>query len=85
MKDWKGNKGWGVCVGGGDMENKQTRQQTARKGGGEVTKLALFRFWLLALAAAIRKSLARAMDGRWHEGLNGWHEVEATSLFVTGF
>lgn len=31
---------------GGDMENKQTRQQTAGRGGG-VTKLALFLFWLL--------------------------------------
>lgn len=44
VRDWKGNKGWWWWW--GDMQNKQTRQQTGSKGGG-VTKLALSVCWLL--------------------------------------
>lgn len=57
---------------GGDMENKQTRQQTARRGGG-VHKASFVSDLAAALAAAIKKKLReKRMDGRWHGGgVNG--------------
>lgn len=57
---------------GGDMENKQTRQQTARRGGGG-HKASFVSVLAAALAAAIKKKKLREkrMDGRWHGGVNG--------------
>lgn len=56
---------------GDDMEDKQMRQQTARRGVG-VTKLALFLFWLQHQQLQIKKKKIRKRRG-WMEGgmLNG--------------
>lgn len=58
MKDWKGNKGWGL--GGGDMENKQTRQQTGRGGGHKASFVSVL---AAALAAAMKKK-KKTSEGR---------------------
>lgn len=55
---------------GGDMENKQTRQQTARRGGGSQSWLCFCSGCCIS-SCNKKKRREKRMDGRWHGGLNG--------------
>lgn len=56
---------------GGDMENKQTRQQTARRGGEGGHKASFVSVLAAALAAAIKKKKSLERRGWMDDGMEG--------------